>query len=152
MIDIQKIYQSMRDAMKDGFTVGTDGKKHQAFFCDKVYLQDRPTATNPDERPNSYIVLVLPSMIRNMEIGTEGSYNDYATTAQFEVYVRDKKTSNNPNEVDIVTLSKKTMAVMNRLAGYHDNNITIREPRLILQASDGSGFHVSVIQGQLRTK
>jgi hypothetical protein len=152
MIDVQRIYQSMRNAMKDGFTVGADGKKHQAFLCDKVYLQERPKAVEPKNRPNTYLVLALPSEIYNQEISSNGSYNDYTSTAQIEVYVRDKKSAENPNEVDIVTLSKKVKAVMERLAPFTDEYITIKEPELVLQVSDGSGFHVSIIQAQLRTK
>lgn len=56
-------------------------------ICGKVYPQDRPSAV--DERIDSYIVVGLPSGIYNNEIGQNGEYNDYKTTAQIEVYVRD---------------------------------------------------------------
>lgn len=71
--------------------------------CDKVYLQNRPASTT--SRSEKFIVVELPSMITNNEISQDGSYNDYSTTGQFTIFVRDRASSKNSNEVSILTAS-----------------------------------------------
>ena len=51
--------------------------------CDRVYAHDRPKAVS--DRPDSYIVVVFPSVILNNEMNSEGTFNDYTTTAQIEI-------------------------------------------------------------------
>ena len=81
-------------------------------ICDKRYLKDRPKSVPVTERPDSYIVINAPFTIYNNEISDNGSYNDYTTTVQLEIYVRDNVTAYNPNEFNVIAMSDKVGKVM----------------------------------------
>lgn len=81
----------------------------------------------------------------------DGSYNDYTTTIQIEVYVRDKASSANPNGFRPAEMSEKVKAVLERFPISTDNIIVTR-PNIAIQSDDGAGFSVTIIQGRLRTK
>ena len=118
-------------------------------ICDKGYYQDRPSSVTA--RPNSYIVINLPSLILNNELGERGEYNDFSTTVVIEVYVRDIATANNPNSMDIKTMNDKVSSIL-ELFPINNKDFKITSPHISLQTSDKSGFHVTFIQGILRTK
>ena len=117
-------------------------------ICDKGYYQDRPASVT--DRPDSYIVISLPSLILNNELGERGEYNDFSTTVVIEVYVRDIAT-NNPNSMDIKTMNDKVSSIL-ELFPINNKDFKITSPHISLQTSDKSGFHVTFIQGILRTK
>ena len=135
MVDINQIYSDLGNAV--------DG------ICGKVYPKNRPKAV--DTEINSYIVVSVPYTIRNNEMNYDGSYNYYTTTIQIEVYVRDKVSSANPNGFSPSKMSRKVKAVLERFPISTDNIIVTR-PNVAIQADDGAGFSVTVIQGRLRTK
>ena len=135
MVSIKDLYFDIGNAMKG--------------VCDKVYARNRPKSV--DERIGSYIVVYFPSSIYNNEINSEGSYNDYTTTAQIEIYVRDKVSAKNPNTFDVATVDEKVRAVLGKFPISTDN-ILVSNPRVTLQTDDGDGFSVTIIQGRLRTK
>lgn len=118
-------------------------------ICDKGYYQDRPASVM--DRPNSYIVISLPSAVHNNELSEAGEYNDFSTSVLLEVYVRDLVSANNPNSMDIKTMDEKVDAIL-KLFPINTKDFKINNPQIILQTSDKSGFHVTFIQGQLRTK
>lgn len=115
--------------------------------CDKIYPKNRPSSV--DTKINSYIVVRLPSGIYNQEIGY--GYNDFVTTAQIEVYVRNKTTSKSPNGFDVATTSDKVQEVLGKFP-IATGNITVTRPVITFQSDDGDGFDVTIIQGTLRTK
>lgn len=135
MISIKTLYFDIGNAVKG--------------ICDKVYARSRPKSV--DDRPNSYIVVFFPSSIYNNEMDSSGTYKDYTTTAQIEIYVRDKAQAKNPNTFDVATVDKKTSAVMAKFPIVTDN-ITVTKPRVTMQTDDGDGFSVTIIQGDLRTR
>lgn len=135
MVDLKSIYYDLGNAVKG--------------VCDKIYPRNRPKSV--EDRPNSYIVVKLPSVIINNEINSDGSYNDYTTTAQIEIYVRDKVSAKNPNTFDVATVDEKVRAVLGKFPISTDN-ILVSNPRVTLQTDDGDGFSVTIIQGRLRTK
>lgn len=135
MVSIKDLYFDIGNAMKG--------------VCDKVYARNRPKSV--DERIGSYIVVYFPSSIYNNEINSDGSYNDYTTTAQIEIYVRDKVSAKNPNTFDVATVDEKVRAVLGKFPISTDN-ILVSSPRVTLQTDDGDGFSVTIIQGRLRTK
>lgn len=135
MVSIKDLYFDIGNAMNG--------------ICDKVYARNRPKSV--DERIGSYIVVYFPSSIYNNEINSDGSYNDYTTTAQIEIYVRDKVSAKNPNTFDVSTVDEKVRAVMDKFPISTDN-IIVTSPRITLQTDDGDGFSVTIIQGKLRTK
>ena len=120
-------------------------------ICDKRYLKDRPKSVLVNERPDSYIVISMPYAIYNNEIGDSGVYNDFTTTVQIEVFVRDKVSSKNPNEFKVLSMSDKVDKVM-KLVPITTERFTVTRPRVTMQDGDGDGFSVTIIQGFLRTR
>lgn len=117
--------------------------------CDRVYAHDRPKSVS--DRPDSYIVVYFPSVILNNEMNSEGTFNDYTTTAQIEIYVRNKVSAKNPGTFDVAAMNDKVAAVLKRFPISTDN-IIVTKPRVTLQTDDGDGFAVTIVQGQLRTR
>lgn len=118
-------------------------------ICDKGYYQDRPASVM--DRPNSYIVISLPSVVYNNELSESGEYNDFSTFVLLEVYVRDLVSANNPNSMDIKTMDEKVDAIL-KLFPINTKDFKITKPQITFQTSDKSGFHVTFIQAQLTTK
>ena len=118
-------------------------------ICDMVYARNRPKSV--DDRPDSYIVVFFPAGIYNNEMNDDGSYNDYTTIAQIEVYVRDKQSSKNPNNFNVSKVDEKVRAVLEKFP-ISTENILVISPQITLQTNDGDGFSVTIIQGKLRTK
>lgn len=118
-------------------------------ICDRVYARNRPKSV--EDRPDSYIVVFFPAGIYNNEINDDGSYNDYTTVAQIEVYVRDKSSSKNPNNFNVSKVDEKVRAVLEKFP-ISTENILVINPQITLQTDDGDGFSVTIIQGKLRTK
>lgn len=135
MISIKTLYFDVGNAMKG--------------VCDRVFPRNRPKAV--DKKINSYIVVFFPSSIYNNEMNSDGSYNDYTTTVQIEVYVKDKVSAGNPNELDVTHVDEKVKAVMGRFP-ISTKNVIVRNPMITMQTDDGDGFSVTIIQGRLRTK
>lgn len=135
MVSIKTLYFDIGNAVKG--------------ICDKVYARNRPKSV--DDRPNSYIVVYFPSSIFNNEMNSSGAYKDYTTTAQIEIYVRDKAQAKNPNTFDVAAVDKKVTAVMNKFPIVTDN-IIVTKPIVTMQTDDGDGFSVTIIQGSLRTR
>lgn len=135
MIAIKTLYYDIGTAVKG--------------ICDKVYPRSRPKSV--DTKIDSYIVVYFPSAIRNNEISDNGAYNDYTTTVQIEVYVRDTVSSANPNGFNISKVDEKVQAVLEKFP-ISTENILVSTPRITLQDDDGNGFSVTIIQGKLRTR
>ena len=135
MVSIKTLYFDVGNAMKG--------------ICDKLFSRNRPKAV--DETINSYIVVYFPSGIYNNEMNSSGIYNDFTTTAQIELYVRDKASAGNPNTLDVSAVDKKVLEILNRFP-ISTNNLVVTNPRITLQTDDGAGFSVTTIQGRLRTK
>lgn len=135
MISIKTLYYDVGNAVKG--------------VCDRVYAHDRPKAVS--DRPGSYIVVVFPSVILNNEMNSEGTFNDYTTTAQIEIYVRNKVSAKNPGAFDVSAMNDKVSAVLKRFP-IATKNLTVTMPRVTLQADDGDGFSVTIVQGKLRTR
>lgn len=117
--------------------------------CDRVFPRNRPKAV--DKKINSYIVVFFPSSIYNNEMNSDGAYNDYSTTLQIEVYVKDKVSADNPNALDVSQVDDKVKSVMDRFP-ISTKNIIVTNPRITMQTDDGDGYSVTIIQGRLRTK
>ena len=118
-------------------------------ICDRVYARNRPKSV--EDMPDSYIVVFFPAGIYNNEMNGDGSYNDYTTVAQIEVYVRDKSSSKNPNNFNVSKVDEKVRAVLEKFP-ISTENILVINPQITLQTDDGDGFSVTIIQGKLRTK
>lgn len=135
MISIKTLYFDVGNAMKG--------------VCDRVFTRNRPKAV--DKKINSYIVVFFPSSIYNNEMNSDGAYNDYSTTLQIEVYVKDKVSADNPNALDVSQVDDKVKSVMGRFP-ISTKNIIVTNPMITMQTDDGDGYSVTIIQGRLRTK
>lgn len=134
MITGKDILQDMYEAVK-GLT-------------DKTFLMERPASTSDDV--SSFIVCKLPSVIFNSTIGGE-DYNLYTTTAQFEVFIRDKVSSTNTNAIDIMKMDKTVRALRN-LFPITGKSCMLTRPEETLVISDGKQFHCTIIQARVITK
>lgn len=134
-MDIKLIYYDIGNAVKG--------------LCGGLYAHGRPKAV--DKRLDSYIVIDVPYSIRNEEMDSSGRYNDYTTTAQIEVYVRDVMSSKNPNGFVVASMSDIVNKVLATFPIVTDN-IIARRPRVTMQTQDGDGFSVAIIQTEVRTK
>lgn len=134
MISIKTLYFDVGNAVKG--------------ICDRVYAR-RPKSV--EDRPDSYIVVFFPTSIYNNEMNDDGSYNDYTTIAQIEVYVRDKSSSKNPNSFNVSKVDEKVRAVLGKFP-ISTENILVTSPQITMQTDAGDGFSETIIQGKLRTK
>jgi hypothetical protein len=135
MIDLNAIYTDLGKAVKG--------------ICTKVYPKNRPKSM--DKTIDSYIVVFVPSDIFNNEISDNGAYNDYSAIAQIEIYVRDKVTASSPNGFMLSNMSEKVKKVMD-IFPIKTTNISVTKPKVTMQADDGDGFSVVIIQANLRTR
>lgn len=135
MTTIEDIYNDVGRAMKG--------------VCERIYPKNRPRAT--DTRVGSYMVVRLPSTIYNWEIGGDGGYNDFTTTVQLEIYARNAASSKSPNGFDVGKTSEMVKATLARFPIVTEH-IYVGSPMVTMQADDGDGFDVTIIQGRLRTK
>ena len=135
MMTIKQLYQDVFESVKG--------------ICDKTYLRSRPKSV--EERIGSYIVVSLPYSIRNNEMNDSGAYNDYSTTVQIEIYVRDKASASNPNGFNVNVMNEKVEKVR-AVFPISTENVLAISPVITMQDDDGDGFGVTIIQARLRTK
>ena len=93
----------------------------------------------------------LPYRIKNNEIDFGGSFNDYTTNIRLEIYVRDKVSSKNPNEFNVLAMDEKVEKVM-KLFPIITEDFIVSRPSVTMQTGDGDGFAVTIIHGFLRTR
>lgn len=137
MTDMMDILEVMYEAAKE--------------VCENVYLQNRPSSTTT--KNEKFIVVELPSVITNNEISQDGSYNDFSTTGQFTIFVKDRSSSKNGNATPI----EKTNELVNSLKGLFpikdkEKSVKLRRPKIMIPpVSDERGFHYTVIQCDITT-
>lgn len=132
---------SVKDILKDLYDA-VNG------ICERCYPSERPNAS--ESRPDSYTVVTLPSIIYDHEISQDGSYGYYNMIGRIEVFVRDRSSASNPRMVDVNTMDAKVKQVMS-LFPIKTGTFLFAHPHITLQTSDGSGFHVTHIEGDLTT-
>jgi len=115
----------------------------------KVYF-DRPKAVS--EQVGEYAVVYCPSYISNRELGGEDELNYYVTTIDIDLYVRDKQTSQQTNQLNIQRIDKITKSVMALFPIIDkEKSVMIHNPRVIFSSSDGDGWHYVLITARLTT-
>lgn len=118
--------------------------------ADAVYIADRPTAVLP--KTDTFIVVDIPSFINNREMDRNGDFGYYTMTATIDIFVRDKQTAQKVGQVNIIkmdTLLKKILSLFP--IEDKERGVLVSNPRTILSASDGNGFHYTSIQARLTT-
>lgn len=120
--------------------------------CQTVYTQERPTATSGSL--TSFIVVSLPTSFQEEIHGGNLSWWTH-TVVQFSIYVKDKATAANPNQMNIPlsdTLVQGVLETMPYTITCSTNTYNVVNPEIVYTGvSDGNGFHVTLIQATLNT-
>lgn len=115
-----------------------------------MYVADRPKAVA--EKTKSFIVVDIPNYVSNRELNRDGSYNYYVTTASIDLFVRDKMTAQRVEMLDINKMDELLKQILEKFPiKDEEHEIFVTNPRVILSASDGDGFHYTSIQARLTT-
>lgn len=115
----------------------------------RMYLEERPSAV--EDRPDEFMVLSLPSSLRNEEISYDGRYNWYESEATIEIFTRDDISADNPNEMAVVRLCE----LSDKLRGLFPirdeaHSILLTRPTVVIPAhTDGDGFHYTRLNARL---
>lgn len=118
--------------------------------CSMVYPQDRPSAST--DKLTEFIVVSLPYSESNKMLGEDDDWW-LDETVVFEVFVADKKSADNPKQMNVERLKALRTAVKN-LFPIMDSELGIKitRPRVVVNASsDGNGYHYTRIQGKMTT-
>lgn len=132
---------SIRDILKSVYDA-VDG------ICERTFLQDRPKSVI--DSLSDYMVVKAVSSFNNREVDEKGSYDYYESTVQIEIYVKDRVSASNPNQININSIDDKVTSVLS-LFPIKDSHIHAMRPRVTLSISDGNGFHCTIIQARLTT-
>lgn len=120
--------------------------------CQTVYTQERPTATSGGL--TSFIVVSLPTSFQEEIHGAKLSWWTH-TVVQFSIYVKDKATAANPNQMNIPSSDTITQGIMDMIPFTIEgstNTYNVVNPEIVYTGvSDGNGFHVTLIQATLNT-
>lgn len=117
-------------------------------ICERTFIQDRPKSVI--DSLNDYMVVKAVSSFNNREVDEKGSYDYYESTVQIEIYVKDRVSASNPNQINILSIDDKVTQVLS-LFPIKDRHIHAMRPRVTLSISDGNGFHCTIIQARLTT-
>lgn len=123
-----------------------------ALSLDLPIYFSRPTAL--DTAITQFLVVYLPSGIREREIGGHSGGYDWSTcTVAFEVFVRDNMKASIPNDADIPSIDTIIDALMDVFPIVdREHDVVISKPRIVIPASsDGNGFHYSRLHASLST-
>ena len=134
MVSVKELYYGVAGIVKE--------------VCDKTYYQDRPTSI--DGKVDSYLVISLPSALASREIDPSGAYGHH-TTLLLEVYVRDRVSASNPVAVNIPLMDEKVNAVLSLFPMDTKPFLAVR-PEVVMQTSDSTGFHMTLIRAKLTTE
>lgn len=129
------------------------GLKQKALtVCDNVCEQERPSAT--DSKLKEFVVVSIPVAIHE---GVIGAVLDWwvHTTVEFEVYIKDKATSKNPNQMDIPRSDEIMRGLLDifpfKIEGT-DHTYNIFDPTVLyVGRTDNNGYHKTLIQATLTT-
>lgn len=136
MIEIAKYLNVLYDAV--------DG------IADARYVADRPKSVGT--KTNTFIVVDIPNYIANREIDKSGAFDYFVTTATIDVFVRDKLTAQRTEMLDVLTMDKLLKKTLEKFPIVdEERGVRVTNPRVILSASDGEGFHYTSIQARLTT-
>lgn len=119
-------------------------------ICSMTCFPNRPKTI--DSTINDFIVVALPSILKNKEISDSDSFNWNETTAQFEIYVKDVITTSNPTGSRIDVLDSKINALKSKFPIVDRTyGIKLNKPRYFPIIPDDYGFHYIIIQANLTT-
>ena len=124
--------------------------KQAKTVCSKVFPQDRPNATT--DKLTEFIVVSLPYSTSNRTVGEDDDWW-LDMTVVYEIYVADKKSANNPKELNDGAMKKLREALQETFPLVDTNQgFKIVRPRIVIPASsDGNGYHYTRIQAKMTT-
>ena len=116
--------------------------------CERTFLQERPNAT--DSKLTQFVVVSLPYSEVSRTMGDDDYWRDI--TVCFEIYVADRKTRENPKELNLPVMKELRKALMGVFPIVMPGQYKIDFPRIVIPASsDGNGYHFSRIQAKMTT-
>jgi hypothetical protein len=113
--------------------------------------------TFPQYRPNAvteglkeFIVVSLPYSEVNKTLGEDDDWW-LDMTVVFEIFVADRKTAQNPKEMNVPAMKRLRKALFG-IFPIVDGRFKITRPRTVIPASsDGNGYHYTRIQAKMTT-
>ena len=111
-----------------------------ATVCGTVFVSSRPKHAR--ERMEEFAVVSLPVRITNRTVGDCGMTR---TTCRVDVYVRDKD-----GQEDILRLDELTRGVVG-LFPITGDGMAASNPNVVMEGSDGNGFHAVCVQADFET-
>ena len=122
--------------------------KEAQKVCKRTFLQ-RPNAT--DSKLTEFIVVSMPYSFVNRTLGENDDWW-LDVTVVFEIFVADRKTSQNPKEFNNPAMKRLRTALMGIFPIIVPNQYKIDFPRTVIPASsDGNGYHYTRIQAKMTT-
>lgn len=123
--------------------------KEAQKVCSRTFLQERPNAT--DSKLTEFIVVSMPYSTVNKTLGENDDWW-LDVTVVFEIFVADRKTSQNPKEFNNPAMKRLRTALFGLFPIIVPNQYKIDFPRTVIPASsDGNGYHYTRIQAKMTT-
>lgn len=115
-----------------------------------VYLKERPQAVG--DKVNSFIVVDVSGFVNNKELDPSGDFDYYTGQVYVSIFVRDKVTSKNFQQVNILRLDELMKKVQERFPIVdRERGFKALNPRLMIAAGDDDGWHYSLISARFTT-
>ena len=108
--------------------------------CGTVFVSSRPKHVR--ERMDEFAVVSLPVRITNRTVGNCGMTS---TTCRVDVYVRDRDGQENIPRLDELV---KNVTELFPITG---EGMTASNPNVVMEGSDGNGFHAASVQADFET-
>jgi hypothetical protein len=122
--------------------------KEAQKVCARTFLQERPNAT--DSKLTEFIVASMPYSLVNRTLGESDDWW-LDVTVVFEIFVADRKTSQNPKEFNQPAMKRLRKNLLN-IFPIVTEQYRIDFPRTVIPASsDGNGYHYTRIQAKMTT-
>ncbi|MCR4773035.1 MAG: hypothetical protein K5854_01580 [Prevotella sp.] len=115
-----------------------------------IYPFERPSAVK--DTLDEFLVISIPSRIVNKEIGKDNDYNWHEAVVEVEIFVRDKKTSSNPNLARLERIDGIAEQIQNVFPIKDTKRkFSAVRPYILGIKSDGNGFHEAIIHADITT-
>lgn len=118
--------------------------------CGTTFIQERPNAVT--DGLTAFIVVSLPYSESKKTMGEDDDWW-LDITVCFELYVADRKTADNPKEMDVPAMKRLREGIIGLFPIVdEERRFKITRPRIVITASsDGNGYHYSRIQAKMTT-
>lgn len=132
MVNFHDIYKELNELCKG--------------ICDSAYPENRPESVQ--EKINTFLVFSFPSIFNWDLVGSE----DFTTTMELEIFVRDKMSKSSPNIIKSEEMGRIVEKVMAKFPYKSEKGWRVGKTRqLIVNKTDGKGFHFTSLYLEVKT-